>query len=53
MTMALIGHGEALLGPPADVVLDVPSTSKPLVQHVRTCLYPYICVEVELGVAVG
>ena len=35
----------------ADILLDVPSTSTPLIQQVHICLYHYLCAEIEERIA--
>ncbi len=46
-TIALTGLGGGKLAPLADILLDVPSTSTPLIQQGHICLYHYICAQVE------
>ncbi|HEY3918064.1 MAG TPA: SIS domain-containing protein [Stellaceae bacterium] len=52
-TIALTGKGGATLGPMVDILLDVPSTSTPLIQQGHLCLYHYLCAEVERRIAAG
>lgn len=49
--IALTGQGGGLLAPLADILLDVPSTSTPLIQQVHICLYHYLCAEIEERIA--
>lgn len=51
-TIALTGKGGGALAPLSDVLLDVPSTSTPLIQQVHLCLYHYYCAEVETRMSV-
>ena len=46
-TVALTGLGGGKLAPLADVLLDVPSRSTPLIQQAHICLYHYLCAEIE------
>jgi D-sedoheptulose 7-phosphate isomerase len=46
-TIALTGQGGGTLGPLVDVLLDVPSSSTPLIQQVHICVYHYLCAEIE------
>lgn len=46
-TVALTGAGGGKLGNVVDILLDVPSTSTPLIQQAHICLYHYICAEIE------
>lgn len=50
-TIALTGKGGGALGPLVDILLDVPSSSTPLIQQVHICLYHYLCAEIEMRVA--
>jgi D-sedoheptulose 7-phosphate isomerase len=45
--IGLTGKGGGHLAPMVDVLLDVPSTSTPLIQQAHMCLYHYLCAEVE------
>jgi D-sedoheptulose 7-phosphate isomerase len=45
--ISLTGQGGGLLRPLSDILLDVPSTSTPLIQQMHICLYHYICQRVE------
>jgi D-sedoheptulose 7-phosphate isomerase len=46
-TIALTGQGGGALGAVADVLIDVPSKSTPLIQQLHACIYHYICGAVE------
>jgi D-sedoheptulose 7-phosphate isomerase len=46
-TIAFTGQGGGKLAPLADVLLDVPSASTPLIQQAHICLYHYLCEKVE------
>lgn len=46
-TIALTGEGGGALAAIADVLIDAPSRSTPLIQQVHICLYHYICEKVE------
>lgn len=46
-TIALTGQGGGKLTELSDILIDVPSTSTPLIQQVHLCLYHYICEQVE------
>ncbi|HEV2368362.1 MAG TPA: SIS domain-containing protein [Acidimicrobiales bacterium] len=46
-TIAFTGAGGGKLASLADVLVDVPSRSTPLIQQVHSCLYHYLCAEVE------
>jgi D-sedoheptulose 7-phosphate isomerase len=46
-TVALTGEGGGRLASLADVLIDVPSTSTPMIQQVHSCLYHYLCEQVE------
>ena len=50
-TVALTGQGGGRLAALTDVLIDVPSTTTPLIQQVHTCLYHYICEKVEAVLA--
>jgi D-sedoheptulose 7-phosphate isomerase len=52
-TIALTGQAGGLLGPMVDILLDVPSTSTPLIQQAHLCLYHYLCAEVESQIVSG
>lgn len=45
--IALTGQGGGKLKALSDILLDVPSKQTPLIQQVHTCLYHYICEQVE------
>ena len=46
-TVALTGEGGGKLAELADVLVDVPSRSTPMIQQVHACLYHYLCDQVE------
>lgn len=46
-TIALTGAGGGALAQHANVLVDVPSQSTPLIQQAHLCLYHYICERVE------
>lgn len=46
-TIGLTGKGGGPLGGMVDVLLDVPSTSTPLIQQGHICIYHYLCAEIE------
>lgn len=46
-TVALTGAGGGKLAGLADVLLDAPSRSTPLIQQAHLCIYHYICEQVE------
>lgn len=50
-TVALTGEGGGRLAALADVLIDVPSSSTPLIQQVHSCLYHYLCEQVEATLA--
>jgi D-sedoheptulose 7-phosphate isomerase len=50
-TVAMTGQGGGSLGQAADILLDVPSASTPLIQQAHLCLYHFICAEVEERIA--
>ena len=45
--IGLTGQGGGPLAALVDILLDVPSTSTPLIQQAHMCLYHYLCAEVE------
>jgi D-sedoheptulose 7-phosphate isomerase len=49
--IGLTGKGGGHLAPMVDILLDVPSTSTPLIQQAHMCLYHYLCAEVEARLA--
>lgn len=49
--IGLTGKGGGHLGSMVDILLDVPSTSTPLIQQAHMCLYHYLCAEVEARLA--
>jgi D-sedoheptulose 7-phosphate isomerase len=50
-TVALTGAGGGRLADHADVLIAVPARDTPRVQEVHTCLYHYICEQVERAIA--
>jgi len=50
-TIGLTGEGGGKMAELCDVLIDVPSTSTPLIQQVHICLYHYICEKVEARLA--
>jgi len=50
-TIALTGAGGGRLAAEADILIPVPSTDTPRIQELHTCVYHYICEQVELRVA--
>jgi D-sedoheptulose 7-phosphate isomerase len=46
-TIALTGKGGGALASMVDILLDVPSTSTPLIQQGHICIYHYLCAEIE------
>lgn len=46
-TVAFTGQGGGKLAAAADVLIDVPSRSTPMIQQVHICLYHYLCEQVE------
>lgn len=50
-TIALTGEGGGKMASFADILIDVPSRSTPLIQQVHICLYHFICEKVELELA--
>ncbi len=50
-TIALTGQGGGAMATVSDILIDVPSTSTPLIQQVHVCLYHYICERVEARLA--
>ncbi|AVT78135.1 phosphoheptose isomerase [Rhodopseudomonas palustris] len=46
-TIALTGEGGGSLAAIADILIDVPSRSTPIIQQVHICLYHYLCEQVE------
>ena len=51
-TIALTGHGGGRLAD-ADVLVAVPSSSTPRIQELHTCIYHYVCGEVERRLTSG
>ena len=49
--IGLTGRGGGHLGSVVDILLDVPSTSTPLIQQAHMCIYHYLCAEVEARLA--
>lgn len=50
-TVALTGEGGGRLREYADILIEAPSRSTPLIQQVHICLYHYICEHVEARLA--
>jgi D-sedoheptulose 7-phosphate isomerase len=50
-TIGLTGEGGGKIAELADVLVDVPSRSTPLIQQVHICLYHHICEQVEARLA--
>jgi D-sedoheptulose 7-phosphate isomerase len=50
-TIALTGRGGGRLAALADVLVDVPSSSTPMIQQAHACLYHYMCERVEATLA--
>ncbi len=50
-TIAMTGLGGGKVAEHSDILIDVPSTSTPLVQQVHICLYHYVCEMVEARIA--
>lgn len=50
-TIALTGAGGGRVAGEADIVIPVPSVDTPRIQELHTCVYHYICEQVELRVA--
>lgn len=50
-TIALTGEGGGKLARHADILIDVPSRSTPLIQQAHLCLYHYVCEQVEAALA--
>jgi D-sedoheptulose 7-phosphate isomerase len=46
-TVALTGEGGAALAPLSDHLLAVPSRRTPLIQQAHSCLYHYLCMQIE------
>lgn len=46
-TIAMTGREGGQLAPLSDILIDVPSSSTPLIQQVHVCLYHYICERIE------
>lgn len=51
-TIALTGEGGGKMAELADILVDVPSRSTPMIQQVHICLYHHICEHVEARLAV-
>jgi D-sedoheptulose 7-phosphate isomerase len=49
--VSLTGKGGGRLAGLSDVLLDVPSTSTPMIQQVHICLYHHICERIEAALA--
>jgi D-sedoheptulose 7-phosphate isomerase len=52
-TIGLTGKGGATVGSLVDILLDVSSSSTPLIQQVHICLYHYLCAEIERRIGAG
>ncbi len=50
-SIALTGKGGGMVGSLVDILIDVPSTSTPLIQQTHICLYHYLCAEIEARLA--
>jgi len=50
-TIVLTGAGGGRLAVETDILIPVPSTDTPRIQELHTCVYHYICEQVELRVA--
>jgi D-sedoheptulose 7-phosphate isomerase len=46
-TIALTGQGVGELAQKADILIDVPSRSTPLIQQAHICIYHYLCENIE------
>jgi D-sedoheptulose 7-phosphate isomerase len=46
-TIGMTGQGGGRMAPVTDILIDVPSSSTPIIQQIHICLYHYICQEVE------
>lgn len=46
-TIGLTGQGGGRMAPATDILIDVPSSSTPIIQQIHICLYHYICKELE------
>ncbi len=47
-SIALTGEGGGRLAGEADILIPVPSTDTPRIQELHTCVYHYVCEQVEL-----
>lgn len=52
-TVGVTGKGGGLMAEVSDILIDVPSSSTPLIQQVHICLYHYICEHIETRLAPG
>ena len=50
-TVGLTGEGGGKMAAVADILIDVPSKSTPVIQQIHICLYHYICAEIENRIA--
>ena len=51
-TIALTGRGGGRLAD-ADILMAVPSSSTPRIQELHTCIYHYVCEQVERRLSAG
>jgi D-sedoheptulose 7-phosphate isomerase len=51
ITIGLTGEGGGRMAELADILIDAPSRSTPMIQQVHICLYHYICEQVEARLA--
>lgn len=50
-TIALTGKGGGQLAGMSDILIDVPSSSTPLIQQIHLCIYHFMCQEIETRLA--
>lgn len=50
-TIAMTGQGGGRSAEWSDVLIDVPSTSTPIIQQVHLCLYHFMCEQIEARLA--
>jgi D-sedoheptulose 7-phosphate isomerase len=50
-SIALTGAGGGRLAAASDILIAVPSRATPRIQEIHTCLYHYICEQVEARIA--
>lgn len=50
-TIGLTGLGGGKMAEWSDILIDVPSSSTPIIQQIQICLYHYICEKVEARLA--